>query len=477
MRHVLLDLFRFVRPLLAGWLVAHSLGAWALSGADVAYLVNQRYRNTPAKCFVNSPAQECSGVLMRVPPTAGGDLFALSAAETAAGTARFDYVRSDIETTRLANSVGFILADRPTAAGAGQAYDLRCGCPPPGASGGPPCVECPGQPNSAGVSLWNPATPDRLAVQAIFYDVGNGGQLATALEYQRQFYNKTRQWLPILQVLFRPNGGTSFGYDDQDQLDIGYATLASLNARYADTRRVCADGRSAYYCNGVLVRVTGWGAGFKSWNPSPGSVSAQGVSFSFLRADAGVNTLYWKGNDAGIVMRELAAPARYPLRMRCIYAQDAGTSTPDRCHKTYPVLCNAMNITTPAAFRAHYRAYSMCAFDVDPVSFQLSIDSRPGLPMNLGHMWNEAIIAIWPQNVPLGIGIEAFFFMANDASGGQFVQRDYMATTGRFMPLIKIDFNAASGRIFSYDPALQSFALSGPRTLPPVPMDPADIPE
>ncbi|VVD64910.1 hypothetical protein PAN31108_00303 [Pandoraea anhela] len=44
-------------------LVAH-----ALSGADVATLVNQRYQSTVSRCGLKSAAWQCSGVLMRAPP-------------------------------------------------------------------------------------------------------------------------------------------------------------------------------------------------------------------------------------------------------------------------------------------------------------------------------------------------------------------------------------------------------------------------
>ncbi|VVD78498.1 hypothetical protein [Pandoraea anhela] len=463
--------FRVFPYLLAVWLLVHAFAAWALSGSDVAYLVNQRYQKTPAKCFVNSAVQECSGVLMRVPPTVDGDLFALTPAETASGSARVDYVRRDIETSRLGYSAGFILEDRPTAAGNGRPYDLLCGCPPPGSVGGPPCNDCPGQPNTVGIIPWNPATPGNVAAQAIFYDVGNGGQLSTALAYQRTYFNRTRQWLPILRVVFGPQGATVFGYDERDQLDYGYTTVSNLNARYADTRRVCPDGRSAYFCSGVIIRVTGWGQTFKSWNPSPGSVAAQGVPFSYVRADARVDRLYWHANDAGIIMNEFAVPVQRPMVMRCIYAQDAGTSVPDRCARLQS--CVAAGVNSVATFRAR----GLCRFGVDPEAFQLSIDVRPYLSPNYPYPWNEAILALWPQDVPLQIGIEAFFFIDNDMGGAQFVQRDYMTTTGRFMPIVRVNLTAGVGNVFQYDPAWQSFALAGPRALSPVPMDPTDIPQ
>ncbi|MFJ2994384.1 hypothetical protein [Pandoraea sp. NPDC087047] len=474
MQHVL----RLTRLLLAGWLVLYALSAWALSGTDVAYLVNQRYRNAPSKCFVNSPVQECSGVLMRVPPSVNGDFWALSAAETAAGMAHFDYVRRDIETSHLDNSVGFILADRPSAAGNGQPYELLCGCPPPGSSGGPPCSDCPSQPNSVGVSLWNPATPDKLAAQAIFYDIGNGGQLTTALQYQQQYFSKTGQWLPILRVVFGSQGATVFGFDARDQLDVGYATVRNLNARYADTRKVCPDGRSAYYCDGVILRVTGWGVTFHSWNPSPGSVNANGVSFTYARTDARVDTLYWKGVDAGIIMNEFSIPVQHPMVMRCMYARDAGTTAPDRCARL--AFCKDVGVTTVATFVSYMQSHggALCRFDVDPDSIQLSLDVRAYLPAGYAYPWNEAIIALWPQDAPLQTGIEAFFYITGaDPSGAQFVQRDYMATTGRFMPVVEVNLHATDGVVFKYNPALQSLSLTGASALPPIPMTPHGISE
>ncbi|WP_150624103.1 hypothetical protein [Pandoraea captiosa] len=460
---------------MTGWLLAHTFPAWALSGADVAYLINQRYQSAPSKCFVNSPVQECSGVLMRVPPSVNGDFWALSPQESVAGVAHFDYVRRDIETSRLDNSVGFILADRPSAAGNGQPYELLCGCPPPGSIGGPPCNDCPGQTHQTGVTLWDTAAPEKLAAQAIFYDVGNAGQLATALEYQRAYFNRTQHWLPILRVMFGPQGTTAFGYDERDQLDYGYTTVANLNARYADTKKVCPGGRSGYYCSGVVIRTTGWGTSFKSWNPSPNSVESNGVSFSFIRADAHVRALYWKPGDAGIIMNEFATPVERPMVMRCIYAQDAGTYLPDRCAQL--AACKDVGVNSVETFVLYMRLHGPCRFDVDPEAFQLSLDVRPFFPGGGASRWNEAILALWPQDVPLQIGIEAFFFMYSDMPGAQFVQRDYMATTGRFMPVVKVDLTAMDGNVFRYDPEWQSFALYGPSTLPPVPMAPADIPQ
>lgn len=442
------------------WLAFVSLPAHALSGTDVAYLVNQRYQATPDHCFADKSAYECSGVLMRTPPSGTtGDFWRLSSAETASGTARLTYVRRDIATIRLDDSAGFILADRPTAVGNGQSYDLVCGCPPPGAVL-PPCAACPGDPTGVGVSAWNAATPGALAVQAIFYDMGNGGQLAQALQYQKQYYDATRQWVPVLRVLFGANGATVFGFDVRDQLDEGYAVAQDLEARHADTAMTCPGNTPGYNCSGVLIRVSGYGATFHSWNPSPNSVSRNGVSFSYARADLKMTTVFSTG--PGVIMRELQSPTAHPIDWRCSFPTNAGTSSrSDSCNTgSDRTLCDARGINTAADWKAKYGTSSNSACGLAPTVAQFGVLVDLRQTVNSGH--NEIIIAAWPQNIPEQIPLEAFFYSeADDKSGAQFIQKDYMATTGRFMPIVRVQLNQPAGQIFTYDPADQVGAMPG----------------
>lgn len=459
--------------IVAAVLGCHGLAAWALSGADVAWLVNQRYQQTPDHCFVDKTAYECSGVLMRtLPAGANGNFWQTSAAEKASGVARLDYVRRDIATSKLADTAGFIVKDRPTAIGNGdQPYDIVCGCPPPGTAS-PPCAACPGDPASVGVSAWTPGQTDTIPIEAIFYDVGNGGQLSQALVYQQQFYDQTTRWLPILRVMFGANGTTAFGYDERDQLYAGDAVAADLNRRYADTASVCADGRPAYDCNGVLVRITGWGNGFHSWNPSPTAIAKKGVSFAYVRADSLITVLIPSRNDAGMILRELGAPTQTPMAFRCIYPSDGRTdaAASDKCYRFFATFCAGRGITTVASWLNSYNQNNQCAFGPSADEFALSMAVRPHLPAAQIPQWNEVIIGVWPQDVPTQLPIEALFYVGTGTAGAQYIQQDYMATTGRFIPVVKIDLDAAPGRTFTYNAGEQSISPVGALSAPPEPL-------
>ncbi|ODP32483.1 hypothetical protein [Pandoraea sp. ISTKB] len=76
-----------------------------------------------------------------------------------------------------------------------------------------------------------------------------------------------------------------------------------------------------------------------------------------------------------------------------------------------------------------------------------------------GH--NEIILAAWPQNIPEQIPIEAFFYpSANAKPGAEYIQQDYMATTGRLMPVLAVDLTSPPGSIFKYFPEDQTGAMS-----------------
>ncbi|MGC7405853.1 hypothetical protein ACPWR0_17830 [Pandoraea pneumonica] len=449
----------------AAWLALLSLPAHALTGAVIAGLVNQRFQNTQSKCFVDRPIYECSGVLLRTAPSdgAGDNFWRLSPEEIAAGAAKLTYIREDLPQGNPPDSVGFVLADKPTAVGDGKAYELTCGCPP--AQGSlPPCTPCP-SPNTVGVSLWDQTAPGTLAVQAIYYDASRGGQLSQALRYQRQFFNATGRWAPILRALLNAPGGASFGFDERDQLDWGYAVAKQLEARYVDTRLDCPGNLPAYYCSGILIRNTGSGD-FHSWNPTTNSIGRNGVSFSFARIDMNM-TLTTGG--VGLIMRELSAPTQHPVVWRCSFPINAGTaSRPDSCSTGGShALCDARGITTAAQYRNSWPTLGNgCGLSPSAAQFSVLIDLRKTVA---GGIHNEVILAAWPQNIPTQLPIETFFYSgAANLPGTQHNQQDYMAVTGRFMPVISVTLSAAPGSIFVYNPADQDGAmLPGAVFIPP----------
>ena len=318
------------------------------------------------------------------------------------------------------------------------------------------------------LAAWDPARPETIPVQAFYYDIANGGQLTQAQRYQRQYFSATGQWLPILRVAMSGGASTSFGFDERDQLDYGIALARQLNARFADTSP-CPGGLAAFMCNGVIVRVTGYGTGFHSWNPSPTAERLHGVSMTYMRVDARIANVV-HGGDTGLIFAPFGAPVQTPLVARCIYPSDGATDVRvEKCGiREIPqsAPCAQLGITTLAAWRAAYVSTTsgyQCSLGVDKDAFDLSLLARTtfSVPPVYGERWNELIVTPWLQNIPAQIPLDAVMYTPESASfrtGAQYIQRDYFNQTGRFLPIIKIDISGSPQAPFSYTPADQATA-------------------
>ncbi|WP_157123226.1 hypothetical protein [Pandoraea vervacti] len=418
-----------------------------LPGAEVAFAINRRYAQTPGKCFVGGPAFDCSGVMLRTAPAGapGTDFWRIGSDETAAGYARMYFARQDLPAVNPSDAVGFILTDRPTAAGNGQPYDFVCGQAPL-AQSLPPCAN---PADAVGVSLWNVTDPAALAVQAIYYDAANGGQLSQALRYQKQYYDRTGQWIPILKAMLGAGAATAFGFDEEDQLSYGFTVASRLEQRHADTRMTCPDNTPGYRCAGVLVRITGYG-NFKSWNPSDPSQARNGVSFSYARADMNMRTTH--RGDPGVIMAELQAPTGHPLEWRCSFPANAASSgRPGACGTTNGDLrlCDARGITTAAQWIAAHGSAPQAGCGLSPSVAQFAVLKDLRQTINSQH--NEVIIAAWPPDIPELLPIEAWFYPTpEDKGGAQYIQQDYMATTGHFKPVLAVTLTNPPGTIYTY---------------------------
>ncbi|QKZ04580.1 hypothetical protein [Pseudomonas eucalypticola] len=295
---------------------------------------------------------------------------------------------------------------------------------------------------------WDAAMPAQLAVSAVFYDITATGALSGAQRDQLAWFQATGEWLPVLRFQRDEPNGRVFGFELGDQLYRGYGIAAALNARYQALESTCQDARPAFYCNGVLVRAAEASTSFHAWNPSPNSVSRNGVSFTYLRADSRVAKL---AGTAGFVFRESAAPVAFPVTLRCAYPANAGTSgIPDSCR----AFCDSAGITTGEAWRARYAGNpgSSCAFRPAIDAFALSLQVRAFFSST---DWNEIIIGAWPQDIPTQLPLEAFFYSGAGLNNARFMQRDYTTVTGRHLPLVALDLAAPGGQVFSYAPADQ----------------------
>lgn len=421
---------------------------WALTGPETARQLNQRLAATPGHCVGDNPAYACSGVLLLAMADDHPQPFwHHDAAAEARGTERFRFVRHDRDSAPLPGKAGYILHDLFTAIGQGKAYQV--------------VDEDATEPDTVAVRNWAEDAPRQLAVQALYYDLGTPQSLLQAQRAQREYFVATGEWLPLLR-LASSAGGEVFAFDAREQLDDGHRVADRLNARFASTAP-CSDGRAAYFCSGVFVRTVDMGDySYRVWNPSPGSVRIGAVSFSYMRKD--VQRVSWLVYSKGYVIRELSAPAQTPFELACVYPEDAATSyANDQGACSFRKTCDEMGITTLAGWRARFesqdQARASCSLGTSPAAFALMRDIRAAVPRL--DQWNEAMIRTWPQDAGTRLPIEAFIhsdISIYEHSGlvdAQYIQRDFLEHTGRYLPLLKLDLNAADGQLFTYDPAEQ----------------------
>ncbi|WP_150808764.1 hypothetical protein [Pandoraea sputorum] len=311
-------------------------------------------------------------------------------------------------------------------------------------------------------AAWNPAAPSGIPIQAFYYDVGTPGQLLQAQRYQMQYFTATGEWMPILRVEFVPGKGASFGFDETDQMDEGFRVVERLTKRYLDTSPSCNGGtKAAFYCDGVLIRLVAV-KDMPVWNPRADYIVRDGVSFTYLRADAKVTALLAGRGGTGFIMKEFNAPAGQPLIMKCSFPSDAGTAArADSCRSNAEgKFCDELGVTSYAIWYARYAnggSTLQCPFRPDAASFQLSITIRRDFPGDVifGYRHNELTMKPWPPNVPASLPLEAFVAVGDVFADARIIQQGYFEATGRFLPIIRVDVAATPTQIFTYVPADQ----------------------
>lgn len=520
----------FVYPLLLTLLFV-SCPTLAVTGPEVAQLLNNRYKNTAAECAGNNPAYFCSGVLVR--GSQGADEFwKHGAVATQSGAESFNYLRADLGTRLLPQKSGIVFTDLFTAIGLGKIFDVLCvypfeltlsgdrpdhGCGLPTATsdtqargscaalgisdapgwlahfqeqGQQPDQQCSlsssaptqfkaslvahqlidaqwsAKPNLLLIKNWEAQTPKQLPLQGLFYDTTQTGALLEAQKDQRDYFTATGDWLPVLRMDLNQAPDGVFGFNQQDQLYVGYQVASKLNARYADTAPACPGDTPAYNCNGVLIRITDASVDFHAWNPSPGSIERNGVSFSYMRADVHLPRLAWAKNQ-GLIMKELAAPTAYPLTVRCSYPFDGATFyRSDSCneHSGAPqtsIPCAEQGIATEQEWITYFYAqisrWTGCSFTGETIPFAVSVKARSLLNASDQMEHNEVVIANWPQDIPEQLPLEAFFYITADAKpNADYFQKDYFQQTGHFLPIVRVDLAAPDGIVFTFDPQDQN---------------------
>jgi hypothetical protein len=324
------------------------------------------------------------------------------------------------------------------------------------------------QPTLLLVRNWNEQTPQQLPLLGLFYDVNQSQSLLGAQKDQRDYFTASGEWLPILRMDLNQPPQAVFGFNQDDQLYIGYQVAARLNARSIEKVRECRGSTAAFNCTGVLIRSTDVSTAFHSWNPSPPSVKGNGVSFTYI-TDGALITKTFK--PQGFIIRESFAPTGKPLTVRCLYPFDAGTSGSADICRTHGGQCEELGIDTREGWIERFASTPLrsCAFNTEARMFELATTVRPDASDPYG--WNELIVAAWSEDDPQKLALEAFTIITpshiagDGVAGARFLQRDYFEVTGRFIPIVRVLFTAAPGSVFSYDPQDQALSETSMRML------------
>jgi hypothetical protein len=168
-------------------------------------------------------------------------------------------------------------------------------------------------------------------------------------------------------------------------------------------------------------------------------------------------------------MKELAAPAAYPLKLRCAFPFDGGTDfRSEGCNEhSYDIVrskpCDEQGINTGEQWAALFYTLAHksagCSFNSSQAQFEQSIVARSFLNASDQTLHNEVVIASWPQDIGAQLPLEAFFYIATAGmSNAAFFQQDYFRQTGRFLPVVHLNPAADPGHEFTYDPADQKIS-------------------
>ncbi|QWT22371.1 hypothetical protein KPL74_10310 [Bacillus sp. NP157] len=268
----------------------------------------------------------------------------------------------------------------------------------------------------------------------------------------------------------------------------GPTVLEHLQSRYDDVGT--CDGANpnapAFVCNGIMLRGVDASPNYHSWDVNPGSAKFPGVSFSYLRRDAPLLRLAYTYR-AGLIFY----PDYYAHRdgfdspeVLCAFPIDGDTdSRADKgCGPSGGIAtsgpCQPQGITTATAWLRHFTEVAggvykrQCSFTVarhageSAAIFREVIKAEAILDLKQHDSKpNELVLDGWAPGRDDKVPLEALFYLGSSPPGlatAQFIQKDFKATAGRWVPIIRLTLPTvqAGAASFDYQPGDQ--AVSGP---------------
>lgn len=257
-------------------------------------------------------------------------------------------------------------------------------------------------------------------------------------------------------------------------------TADDLNANYSKIVNNCGSNkRPAFLCSGVMIRFTGYTTDHNAWDPSPGSIQRQGVSFTYIRKDIPAR-LGFGGKLSGIIYySNTQAPAgKSRPEITCAFPTDAWTDgrhdscgRPDSNRRCQNVWTDNGPITTAENWYKNYislggdenhKQQYQCAFDMEIGS--LDTNAQPAntadlfnenlrairMYPNIGSGYNQIIVK--PLTDAKSMPIQAFFYLNTNMNiGGREAMQmrdDYYYKTGIYLPLIRVETRSPTSVFF-----------------------------
>ncbi|QXI19252.1 hypothetical protein [Pseudomonas hamedanensis] len=327
------------------------------------------------------------------------------------------------------------------------------------------------KPTEVLVETWDEKMPEKLPVEAVFYDASTPAKLVDAQKFQRDYYHETSLFVPVVKFDRRAANGVVFSYNSNEQR-LGQLVAEQLNIRYSNITEAC-DGKAAFFCSGVLIRTTKATTNYHAWDPSPTSIALNGVAFSYLRQDIKMTRLY-NGEVVGFIFKALDLAYKagsYPTPVRCSFPRDAATERRVMScghYEKYPEAgesCLEIGVKTLAEWKEHYhshyyRGWYQCSLGPEKEQFSIFLKARDNFDYAADLTQpNEVILAVWPAGIPRKLPLDAFFYVENSGGlvGAKFMQQDYFEQAGDYLPVIRVTINAGVF-VFSFHEADQVVA-------------------
>lgn len=270
-----------------------------------------------------------------------------------------------------------------------------------------------------------------------------------------------------------PPSGVHRGQEAADQLRGWYENVVSDCGH---------PGLAAPLCSGVMLRATENNPAFLPWDPSPGSITSGGVSFSWLRRDNNFASLVFHYRNGFIFYPVFDTPPgkNSDIGVLCVFPMDANTvarPTLQGCGPSpkYPaetVPCTDQGIVTAAQWLGRFNTGNdrydyQCGWTVregdrdQAANFMAAIGARNGMDETYWRVQNELRLATWATGSGAQLPIQSFFYLAGDADARAKAQDDrfrYFQHYGQEVPVIQLTLPATKGgtAVFAFLPEDQN---------------------